>query len=95
MTMPSERDGDMRAMAEAFAVPAVRYALGRRTYITGLVARNVEAMLDQHAISAADRRVIRRDIEEHRDREALGDPCDRDIWLNLLAKLSRGADHAR
>lgn len=67
-------------------VSAVRYALGRQTYIVGetcdLVKRYHELLLER------DIQVIIRDIEGAERREALGAECDKVRWLALLRVLA-------
>lgn len=61
---------------------AVRYALGRRTYITVVVS---DFMID--SIGSMDKRtkeVMIRDIEECEDLEM---DCDEENWDKLLKKL--------
>jgi len=61
---------------------AVRYALSRRTYITGVVS---EFMIDNiDDMSEKTKAVMRRDIE---DRENYGYEFDKDNWMKLLSKL--------
>lgn len=63
---------------------AVRYALGRRTYIPSIVCRFVKNHV-QH-MTDKDLFVIKRDITEH-DVSDYGDDCDCDDWMRLLASV--------
>lgn len=63
---------------QTICICAVRYALGRRTYVTGIVAdfvSNYIKSFDRNTLS-----VILRDIDEAHD---LGDTCDAESWLKL------------
>lgn len=66
---------------------AVRYALGRRTYIVSTTCNFITCCLDK--LSERTLYVIKRDIEERRDMgdEYLGDECDRMNWINLLDRI--------
>lgn len=68
----------------AMLLGAVRYALGRRTYIVnwtcGFITRNA------HLLTEGNKQVIIRDIKEQ-ERFGYGDKCDKDDWLNLLKFL--------
>lgn len=61
---------------------AVRYALGRRTYIVSVVCNEVIANLK--IISNNMLNVIIQDIESC---DNLGDECDIESWTKLLKKL--------
>lgn len=61
---------------------AVRYSLGRRTYIAQETAEIV--MAHREALSPNDRIVILRDI---REATSLGDGCDAREWLALASAL--------
>jgi len=65
---------------EQIYVCAVRYALGRQTYITGVVSD----YLQKQELSTSCKCVIARDIEECKD---YGDDCDKEDWIRLLNKL--------
>lgn len=74
---------------------AVRYGLGRRTYITSVISDYVGARaekLSEHAKS-----IIIRDIQQAKEEEMLGDKCDADNWLSLVEKLelTKGSSHAK
>lgn len=57
---------------------AVRYALGRRTYIVSAVCNYVKSHLDE--LSESCRRSIKRDIQ---GAYSLGDECDERDWKEL------------
>jgi len=61
---------------------AVRYGLGRRTYITGCISDFMIANVDE--MTEKTKSVMHRDISECDD---LGDNCDKENWDNLLSKL--------
>jgi hypothetical protein len=65
------------------AICAIRYALGRRSYMPGLICRIVEGL----ALDGRDIGVILRDIDEAKARDRLGDDCDRREWLALRRVL--------
>ena len=61
---------------------AVRYALGRRTYVTSCVSNFMIESIPE--MSEKTKSIMIRDIEECND---LGMDCDRKNWNNLLKKL--------
>lgn len=68
---------------EMIYISAARYAIGRRTYITGLTADFlIKQNLSEHCKS-----IIARDIEDAEKRNELGDNCDKESWLKLLNNL--------
>lgn len=77
---------------------ALRYAIGRRTYMPDLVASFIKRHAD--SLSRREASVMIRDIEEARDRNtseedgqpgyhSLGDKCDEETWLDLLDFLKK------
>ena len=72
---------DMSAML----VSAVRYALGRKTYIVSWTCEFVENNL--HLMLERDIRVMIRDIKLQENKYGLGDSCDEEDWHNLLYVL--------
>lgn len=84
MTRPSIYQADLFMLL----VGAVRYAMGRRTYVVDATAETVRRHwrdLDQ-----VQRDVIRRDVREalesaHRLGRELGGQCDHATWVLLLA----------
>jgi hypothetical protein len=70
---------------------AVRYALPRKTYITSVVADAVESNLA--TMSVRCKTVILRDIQEAFDFGGISShSCDREVWANLITKLSHDLD---
>lgn len=68
----------------AMLVGAVRYALGRRTYIVNwtceFITKNV------HLLIEGNKQVIIRDIKQQEE-YGYGDKCDKEDWLKLLKFL--------
>lgn len=68
----------------AMLVSAVRYALGRRTYIVnwtcGFIADNLQLL------TIKDKLVMIKDIKQQED-YGYGDECDKKDWLKLLKIL--------
>ena len=67
---------------------AVRYSLGRRTYMPGLVT---DWIMNHCAglMSKRDITVMLRDIQEMRDSFGLGDSCDVITWENFERWLTQ------
>lgn len=64
-------------------IGAVRYALGRRTYVVSDTCRIVRSAL--HEVSDADRAIIGRDIRQAIvPGRSLGDDCDDREWRDML-----------
>lgn len=65
---------------------AIRYSLGRRTYMPSLVCGYAKQYIKE--IPTKDLYVISRDIREHGSEsygaEAYGDECDLITWMNFL-----------
>lgn len=75
---------------ESILICAVRYALGRMSYIVGEVANYV--FFKRKTLSVECINIIIRDIEEEMERynasgQKLGMHCDEKIWRALLAAL--------
>ena len=75
---------------EQIIICAVRYALGRMSYITGIVAEYVASKKDE--LSEQCKAIIIRDIETeyalYRSMgQTLGMECDERTWLRLLEVL--------
>ena len=68
---------------EMIMVCAERYALGRRTYIVGVVTEYLENHIDNMTDHCKD--VMIKDIENPFG--DYGDECDRVDWMRLLQKL--------
>ena len=78
------------SIEEQILLCAVRYALGRRSYIVGVVAEYVA--VKRTALSEQCVNLIIRDIKEeleryHRAGQTLGDDCDERTWINLQRVL--------
>ncbi len=57
---------------------SLRYSLGRRTYITGVVSDFITDKIDE--LTPKTKSVMIRDIESC-------DDCDKESWMKLLNKL--------
>ena len=74
------------------AICAVRYALGRRTYMPGLVTDWIKSNFTRK-IPKGTCEIMLRDIQEQREMgeranyESLGDPCDVRTWEKFEAWL--------
>lgn len=76
--------------AENMAICAIRYTIGRRSYITSDGQRWAREWC---ARSKWVRDVIRRDLREACDRQgALGDECDEVGWRHVLTDLDNIAE---
>lgn len=65
---------------------AVRYALGRRTYITKLVVDFITPLLSQ--LSNKDLCTLERDIIWAKDTTGYGDEyIDKPVWMEFLSKI--------
>ena len=69
---------------EQMLISAMRYALGRRTYIVDLTCRYIE----RHMPILSDRckDIMIKDIEEQ-ESLGYGDECDKKDWMRLLEVL--------
>ena len=81
MAHPSNVGGKV-SDEESIWISAVRYGLGRRTYITSLIADYMKSKVSQ--MSGECKSVMTRDLEECKD---YGDDCDKEVWLGLLKEL--------
>lgn len=72
----------------AVLICAVRYCLGRRTYMPELVTDWIMGNC-KGKLLLNDIRIMIHDIEAHgaRGREAYGDPCDVKTWMGFLEWL--------
>lgn len=68
----------------AMLVCAVRYSLGRRTYIVSWTCEFITNNL--HLITDKDKQVMIRDIKEQ-ERFGYGDDFDKSEWMKLLKLL--------
>lgn len=66
---------------QRICVSAIRYALGRRTYIVGITCDFMKKYVEQ--LSDNSIHTIIRDIEECQKINQLGDECDIYDWLEL------------
>ena len=60
---------------------AFRYALGRRTYVVGVVCDYIKENIGM--IESKHLPLLAAEIEDAEEYNMLGDPCDRKEWLNL------------
>lgn len=80
---------------ETILICAVRYALGRMSYVVSDVCRYAASQKDKLSKNCIN--VIVRDIEEelefyHRAGHTLGMECDEKQWLNLRDILKEGLE---
>lgn len=68
---------------EQIYISAVRYALGRKTYIVGVTCD----FINKQVLSKECRDVIIRDIKEAEETNNLGMETDKKEWLRLLWNL--------
>lgn len=71
---------------EHIVISAVRYALGRMTYIVELVVNYVLEQIEEDKLSDYCLSIIARDIKTT---DNLGMDCDEKLWLKLLDKIER------
>ena len=69
---------------ELIYLSALRYALGRRTYITSVVSE----FLEEQELTVDCREIMARDIRDAEKRNCLGDNCDKEDWMRLLNHLN-------
>ena len=82
---PININGEM-ADISAMLVGAVRYALGRRTYIVQWTCEFIRN--NTHLLIDKDIQVMIRDIEQQKQ-YGYGDDCDEKCWLALLNYLKK------
>lgn len=68
---------------EQMLISAVRYALGRATYIVGTTTDEVKRVWSE--LSENTRMVIRRDVSEALDRGQVGMEMDDSRWRHLIS----------
>ena len=68
----------------AMLVSAVRYSLGRRTYIVDWTCEFIRNNL--HLLIDKDKQVMIRDIKGQ-EKYGYGDECDKSCWIGLLKIL--------
>lgn len=66
---------------------AVRYALGRMTYITGTTCDFITPLVPYLDMSALQN--INKDITEHAEMNQLGMDIDREKWLELRSEIQK------
>ena len=69
---------------EHIVISAVRYALGRKTYIVELTVNYILQEIEEDKLSDSCLNVIRKDIKEAKD---YGMECDQKQWLKLLKRI--------
>lgn len=74
---------------EHIIISAVRYALGRMTYIVSLTVNYVLKDIEENKLSDSCLSVIREDIEYEPARNNLGMRCDKDDWKRLLDRIEK------
>ena len=73
---------------EQMLVSALRYALGRRTYIVEITVNFIISEL--HSLSDYCKNIMVRDIETA---HSYGDECDKEDWIRLLEALESHVDN--
>ena len=66
---------------EQMIISAVRYALGRMTYIVSLTVNYVLKDIEENKLSKYCLSIMKKDIEDEKD---LGMECDKKDWQRLL-----------
>lgn len=79
----------MMADYEQMLVSAVRYALGRRSYIVNLTANYISAEIPK--LSDYCKKIMICDIEQQK-LYGYGDNCDKRDWMELLGKLKKAVE---
>lgn len=74
---------------EHMLISALRYALGRRTYIVEITMEYIEAEIPK--LSEQCTKIMIGDILQQ-EKYGYGDECDRADWMHLLAKLKENID---
>ena len=69
---------------EHIVISAVRYALGRMTYIVELTVNYILQEIEDDKLSDSCLDVIRKEIKQAKD---LGMECNRIAWLKLLNRI--------
>lgn len=67
---------------ESVLICALRYTLGRRSYIVGIVTRYIISEIPK--LSNKCKKIMITDIEQA---PSYGDDCDKEDWILLLEKL--------
>lgn len=69
---------------EHIVISAVRYALGRMTYIVELTINYILQEIENDKLSDSCLNIILKDIKETKN---LGMECDREQWLKLQKRI--------
>lgn len=69
---------------EHILISAVRYALGKKTYMVGLTVDYILEEIEYDKLSDECLIIIRRDVKNAED---YGMECDKKQWLKLLDKI--------
>lgn len=69
---------------EHIVISAVRYALGRMTYIVELTVNYILQEIENDKLSDCCLNIILKDIKEAKN---LGMECDREQWLKLFNRI--------
>ena len=70
---------------EHIVISAVRYALGRMTYIVELTVNYIMQQIDEDKLSDSCLSIILEDIKE--SKKYLGMECDEEQWLKLQNRI--------
>lgn len=71
---------------ENMIISAVRYALGRMTYIVNLTVNYVLKDIEENKLSKYCLRIMKKDIESEKH---LGMECDKKDWKRLLDRIEK------
>lgn len=69
---------------EQIVISAVRYALGRMTYIVELTVNYILQEIEEDKLSDGCLDIIRKDINSTKN---LGMECDKKLWIKLLNRI--------
>ena len=69
---------------EHIVISAVRYALGRMTYIVKLTVNYILQEIEEDKLSDSCLDIIRKDIYSTKN---LGMECDKKLWIKLLNRI--------
>lgn len=69
---------------EHIVISAVRYALGRMTYIVEITVNYIMQQIDEDKLSDSCLSIILEDIKEAKN---LGMECDKEQWLKLKNRI--------
>lgn len=71
------------------AICALRYSMGRRTYMPRLVQSIVRPFLPE--MSDKDLHVLQDDLHRQKEMGNYGDPCDKEEWLRFASEVNAEA----